>query len=376
MLAKPSQSGYSLTLELLPEFGWSIRGEPTYGPGSVFQGFVKISSQQRQIVDADSIQLRFQGVESVHPIEISPGVLRGRRHQSLFAVKHVLWKGQCLDPSSGETSVALPFTIQMPVVQYPPSIDEHEYYQCTFKLIAIVEKAGRTLQSIEKKISYRPFIETCVLKRPIDAFSGQIKLHGLEYVPGDMITATIKRSDVRHRSTSTSSSSSASSSTSSIKRIITAKLYQISMLHAVDDVPKLAKVIVSKSWDEDRDADQDAFDESYKLDLLHIPSDIIPSYSYSSIMTVSYQLKVWFKQKKLGGLWTTTGQAIEFPLTIGTLGYGVRAPTQLQIYSTMVQQQEDQSEQIPRFMRAVEYSDSLPAYEGTRLPTYHDTISS
>ena len=30
---------YSLVLELLPEFGWSIGGsEPAYSPGSVFQG--------------------------------------------------------------------------------------------------------------------------------------------------------------------------------------------------------------------------------------------------------------------------------------------------------------------------------------------------
>lgn len=28
----------SLEIELLPEFGWSIKDEPVYGPGSVFQG--------------------------------------------------------------------------------------------------------------------------------------------------------------------------------------------------------------------------------------------------------------------------------------------------------------------------------------------------
>jgi hypothetical protein len=30
----------SVSIELLPEFGWSINGQPVYGPGSVFQGIV------------------------------------------------------------------------------------------------------------------------------------------------------------------------------------------------------------------------------------------------------------------------------------------------------------------------------------------------
>jgi hypothetical protein len=30
----------SLSIELLPEFGWSIKNQPVYGPGSVFQGIV------------------------------------------------------------------------------------------------------------------------------------------------------------------------------------------------------------------------------------------------------------------------------------------------------------------------------------------------
>ena len=312
--------------------------------------------------------------------EVSLGVHHVRRYQPLFAIKHVLWKGQSFDPFSIDP---LLFTIQIPVIQYPPSIEEHEYYQCSFKLIAFVEREGNILRSTEKKISYRPFIETCAQKRPIDFFSGQIKLHALEYVPGDMITATIKRQF--------DSGAPPISGSTSIKRVITAKLYQISMLHSVQDLPKLTKIIASKSWNEDQQ--QQGKDGGNRLDLLHIPSDVIPSFSYSSIMTVSYQLKVWIKQKKLGRFWKTTGQVAEFPLTIGTLGYGVRAPTQLLIYSTMPLQQQRREEQVqgqqqeqqnstsegeqvvPRFVRAVEYTDSLPPYDSVRLPRYDDIIS-
>lgn len=28
------------SIELLPEFGWSVKGIPVYGPGSVFQGML------------------------------------------------------------------------------------------------------------------------------------------------------------------------------------------------------------------------------------------------------------------------------------------------------------------------------------------------
>ncbi|KAI7851882.1 hypothetical protein BDC45DRAFT_466608 [Circinella umbellata] len=370
---------YSLTIELLPEFGWSTHGgEPTYGPGSVFQGLIRLSSLTQQHVEADSIQLQFQAVESLDSTEINLGVLHGQRHQPLFAIKHVLWKGQGFDPFSLDP---LPFTIQIPVIQYPPSVEKHEYYQCSFKLIAIVEKNGNVLRSAEKKIMYRPFIETCAYKRPINSFSGQMKLHALEYVPGDMITATIKRQ--------LDSQTSSTSSSTSIKRVITAKLYQISILHSVQDLPKLTKIIASNRWDEERQ--QEDKERDGHLDLLYIPSDVIPSFSYSSIMTVSYRLKVWIRQKKLGGFWKTTGKVAEFPLTIGTLGYGIRAPTQLQIYSTIPSQQQQRQEQIqeqqqnsntndeeqvlPRFMRAVEYSDSLPVYDSARLPSYGDISS-
>lgn len=34
-----------LAIELLPEFGWSIQGQPAFGPGSVFQGTYSNSCQ-------------------------------------------------------------------------------------------------------------------------------------------------------------------------------------------------------------------------------------------------------------------------------------------------------------------------------------------
>ncbi|KAI8149921.1 hypothetical protein BJV82DRAFT_504306 [Fennellomyces sp. T-0311] len=340
----------TMSIELLPEFGWSIDGKPVYGPGSVFQGYVYISPDQR--IEADDIRLQFHAAETMYPIEISPGVLRAKKSQTLFAVQHILWKGQSLDPSM----MTLPFTIQMPAVNYPPSV-KNEYYQCKFKLTASITRSSQVLRSAEKHIAYRPFIETCSLKKPIQSPNGQLALHSLNYTPGDTIAATV--------------SMGSSSGCDRRRQIVTAKLYQTIMLRAVDSAPKLTKIIATDRWEDD--SNQDFLESDLKLDLLHIPIDTIPSFSYSSIITVSYQLKVAVKQKKLGGFWNVKQQEFDFPITIGTLGYGERAPTQLSIYSVL--SVEEQGEMTPRFMRSIEYSDTLPLYDSTRLPTYENVIA-
>ena len=38
-----------LEITLSPEFGWSIKNEPVYGPGSVFQGKVTLHNSSRSI---------------------------------------------------------------------------------------------------------------------------------------------------------------------------------------------------------------------------------------------------------------------------------------------------------------------------------------
>lgn len=38
MTGSSPPSSSILAIELLPEFGWSVQGQPAFGPGSVFQG--------------------------------------------------------------------------------------------------------------------------------------------------------------------------------------------------------------------------------------------------------------------------------------------------------------------------------------------------
>ncbi|KAI8149920.1 hypothetical protein BJV82DRAFT_573141 [Fennellomyces sp. T-0311] len=301
-----------------------------------------------QETEADHIRLQFHAVESVQAIEISPGVLRTQKPYTLFGVQQTLWKDQPLESST----LTLPFTIQMPVVNYPPSV-KHEYYQCTFKLTAFLEHSSQVLRSTEKLVYYRPFIETCLLKKPIRAPDGQLELHALEFIPGDTIPVTIFMD-----------------SDSSKRRIVTAKLYRTVRLNCFRDIPKLTELIVSQQWDEGDLGER--MERELEISLLRIPLDMIPSFSYSSVFSISYQLKVSVKYKQFGGLWSS-GREFQFPVTIGTLSYGVYGPSQLRIYSTL--STEEQRQQVPLFMRAAEHSDTLPPYDSTRLPTYQNAVA-
>lgn len=41
----------TFSIELLPEFGWSVKGIPVYGPGSVFQGMLDTIAMMKLILN-------------------------------------------------------------------------------------------------------------------------------------------------------------------------------------------------------------------------------------------------------------------------------------------------------------------------------------
>lgn len=344
-----------LAIELLPEFGWSIQGQPAFGPGSVFQGtysnscqelrkhslslyclgFVKVSSDVP--IQADQIRLSFQAIEAIRPIELSAGVVSTTKRQQLFGVQHIMWKGDALGTER------LPFTIQLPLVQYPPSVQDHEYYQCTFRLTATIERCVQQQRTVvaqsHRDILYRPFIETCALKNPLETSQQELRIQALDYVPGDSISVRVLQSLPPGTS-------------------VTLSLYQRSRLCAISDVPELTKLVSSEKW-------HDASSLSHLT--LALPRNLLPSLGYSPMLTISYHLKITIKQRRKH-LWAITGPVYEYPINIGTLGYGVRAPDALQFYSALSQEQLRQEQ--PKYMEAVQYEDSLPEYDPTRLPSY------
>ncbi|CEI99864.1 hypothetical protein RMCBS344292_13943 [Rhizopus microsporus] len=189
-------------IELLPEFGFTVQNEPVYGPGSVFQGIVHLKLKEVPVA-ADKIILTFRGAENATAIHngsyfIVP-LLKKNKKKHFFGMQQSLWQRTREDCLLAETEYHFPFTIQMSVTQFPPSL-EHKLYQSKFILTAKLIRSAFTLPTMmtQKEINYMPFIETSLLKKPVITTKNNntkpfvtVKLHSLEYVPGDTIPITI-----------------------------------------------------------------------------------------------------------------------------------------------------------------------------------------
>jgi hypothetical protein len=110
---------------------------------------------------------------------------------------------------------------------------------------------------------------------------------------------------------------------------------------------------------------------------LPIPVETTPSFSYSPIFSIGYQLQISIKQKKI---WSALLELPDIPITIGTLGYGIRSSQELKVYSafkSVFDQGQDNTDTlpVPRYLQVVEYEDCLPPYEDQRLPLYEHVMT-
>lgn len=378
-----------LEISLLPEFGWSIKNEPVYGPGSAFQGnmkiiyyssymclphslgFVKLNISEEKIQASDRLRIVYHATEATYGVaDISPIY-----SNQLFGSQKVLWKksnGSLIKP---HTEIVFPFIIQMPMIQFPPSTNitsdsKAMAYHTNFTLSAFLDsESGDSIIKTHKKILYMPFIETTICKQPIlisskkSANGASVSLSAMDYLPGNSISVQLTLD------------SSLQSSVDSIS----ISLYQLQTWRKIPEKTRLLfnaekkyKHLIS---DQTTKIEAEASTHQLKLD---IPVETIPSFSYSPVFTIGYQLQIKLKKK----IWS---QSIEFPnipITIGTLGYGIRSSEEIKVYSTFksVFSEERQDDDVatlpaPRFLDVVEYEDSLPIYENIRLPTYeHATV--
>lgn len=338
---------------------------------------------------ATRLRMHFQGVESMLTYDVGPGVIRTNSNQ-LFGVRHTLWNK--LDDDDGldaMTTYRFLFTVQMPFVQFPPSM-HHEYYRCTYKLSAYLDPSlgyGEVPVMSQAYINYIPLTETRLLKSPLylkdlkktkkqiasSMPSVAVKLSSVEYLSGDTIQATVCPIFTDN------------SSSTVYNYHVTMNLYQISKFTA-DSVPILTQLVDTQSHNvEIKDDKKKEFRVSLKLQ-----EDLPPSFEYSKIMTLTYKLKVkvYIKKrktsfssvmmqkpensKKLKEMmttlpWPSTAMStFETDIMVGTLSRGVRAGDDLREYSTF------RSDQVPspRFIKGIEYEDELPQYESIRLPSY------
>ncbi|KAK4516126.1 general transcription repressor [Mucor velutinosus] len=363
----------SFSIELLPEFGWSIKDTPVYGPGSVFQGFVKLNIESLDLV-VERIRLAFYAVETIPPFELSPGVLRTTK-RTLFSVQQVLWHSQQqtlkLDT---DADYSFPFTIQMPMVQFPPSMD-HSFYRCAFQLIAFVDtpsSIARLTEPIRTDIPIicMPYVETSVLKSPLFMVSSKahltakVKMSAHDFVPNESIPV---RLDITSNKPAPSGGS---------LQYITAHLKLVQTLHIVafDDLNDQVTTVAKASHKLLMIEYLGGKGTCCQADLeLKLPADLTPSYNYGNLVQVSYKLQISIEQKgPMGGIWSYNVSMDDVPVTIGTLGYGIKSSSELKMYSLFEPSSSSGSKSmpLPKFMKAIEYEDALPLYDATRLPDY------
>lgn len=285
------------------------------------------------------MKVLFIGTEKLRPdVAAISGVMLEQR--PFFAVRSVLHgKDRPTDLEAGEHQ--LQFAIQMPMINYPPSF-VHSMCSCTFRLIAILESESQRRKYFERDIRYVPYIETCPLKtqHTVTSQSCTVALPSLSYLPSDNIPLSYE-----------SKSTPLASITVKIRRRLT---------YGDDGI-------------------EDSFDEvvcqeETKLNVptyrgttfVSIPESTIPTIDYSSWMSITYTMEVTIKRAKLLG----TAAHFTIPFTVGTMGPGIRSPTELKPYSESKETTCAVRQTTPCFVQRIEYEDCLPEYAGYKLPLY------
>lgn len=299
-----------LSIYIVPELGWTmLENEPVFGSGSVIQGQVRLSDPSL-LVHADRLRLIFHGSERTlyYPIH----------KNQFFGSQLTLWDNK--QPPSIATS--FDFTLQLPLVQFPPSI-KHELYNCYYKLTAFLD-GGSAATFASKEVILRPFLETTRLRTPL--MHGPLSIPALDYLPGDTLRINL-------------------SSTAHMRMTLEQTV-------AVNRATRKQKTkIVSTTGTE-----------------LLLPIDLTPSFSFSPAVSVSYHLVVKIN--------TGTGSrsVITWPIHIGTLNYGLRVD--LPIYSVFSSAFDSANDRpnlpLPVFLKADNDTDGdiLPQYEADHLPAY------
>lgn len=328
--------------------------------------------------------------------DIGLGAMRSSSIQ-FFKVHTTLWKKvDALDVLKPMNTYKFLFTIQMPLVQFPPSMN-HDFYKCTFKLSAYLYPSlefGKIPVMAQSNIQYIPCIETTVPKLPIylqdvkkkkeeaGKSSSVVELSSTEFVSGDTIKAVIHVSK-------------ANNTTSAISDVLNVVLclYQISRFR-IDDEPISERLVETQTHIIKTQANGTGqYRVSLKLNEL-----LPPSFTYGKVMCLSYKLKIkiYVKKSKItNGLennnaensihynddtkkslrkylvlpWSSAVSVFESPIVIGTMGRGIRADDQLRVY-TNASSRPRNALYIPSFIQDDEREDMLPKYEAARLPSY------
>ncbi|CAO3590190.1 unnamed protein product [Absidia cylindrospora] len=292
-------------------------------------------------------------------------VIRGRHHQ-LFGTQRILWEKSNDNSGPGRQYM---FTIQMPLIQHPPSLDYGRLrYKCRYKLTAMLDERRKTggtnndlvpLLTAHQTIHYRPWVATRILKVPMVRHSRWlvVQMINSDYVAGEACQVQVNLSP---------SALAMCVKSSLVGMQVVMELVQIATLPCqLEDerIPpsetvycRSAPVLVPLppgasflDFSSGRRTSvsssapgllQACLQTSTPLSLV-IPPATPPSYSFGRVLSIHYELALRVsgkKKKRAASLWTSAfsfsdDDEIRIPLVVGTLGHGIRVPDDIRNYT-------------------------------------------
>lgn len=383
-MTKAIQKQEPLSIELLPEFGQLMNGQPVYGPGSVFQGppqrfdlplfyfthlffsfllffflgVVHLSLPSTKHT-AQRLLLVFHATETVQLHSTMTSVIRGR-HQQLFGTQLTLWETPA-EEASTDPKGQYPFTLQMPMLQYPPSLDYGRLrYRCRFKLTAILENSRRSspLLTAHQTVYYRPWIPTRTLKVPVIRHSKELVV---QMAQSDIVAGELCQLQV--------------SSSSSVVKVVMELVQIVTLPFQMNDerVPPSETVVA-------RSAPIVVVPSQKQMPLsMAIPAATPPTYCSGRVIALRYELSLQVclmkKRKRVPWPGSCFGEESEvrLPLVIGTLGHGIRIPEDMTHYTDFDGFSDTSpvnAVPVPKFLPSIEYQNSPPRYLPSSLPPY------
>ncbi|CAO3612243.1 unnamed protein product [Cunninghamella echinulata] len=404
-------SNIQLSIKLQPEYGWSIKNTPVFGPSSIVSGHVNVQILDQEILSKiDKIRIVFHGSERMMNINTRSLI----KKKQFFGSQKIIWDSK--HPQKELTVMnkySFPFIIQLPNVQFPPSMD-YSHYKCYYMISVYIEEIDNhvntrtsvdpkeSLQECNQPIIFMPFIETCLFKTPLtqsippklknknkkDHHQQQqpIKLstHALDYVPGDSIKLDVTIPDYYFQSNNNNDSPTTTCAFSSMSIALTQIVKSLNQVHQTTvSTLKIPLILPQPSSSSSSSSSFNSLKQQIELPL---SSDLVPSITYSDAVSVNYSLHIQFhgNKSKLSSFFSSSSSdhyQLTLPIRIGTLGYGIRPSEELQVYSifkTSFENQENDprpSLPNPTFLQNVEYEDALPVYEvDPQLPTYDSFI--
>jgi hypothetical protein len=307
-------------------------------------GSVKVKTEKN--IPQATIKILFVGSERLRPdVAAISGIMLEQR--PIFAVRSILFgKEGPQDIPIGEHQYH--FAVQLPMVNYPPTF-VHSMCSCSFRLIAVLESESTQRLYSEQSIRYIPYIETSPLKDTytLTAHGSSMSVPSLSYLQADTIPIRFE-----------SKSSPVTSVSVKFRRRLS---------YGDDGVEDHLNETLAH--EETKLTNTNTFDGTVYFKL---PESIIPTIDYSSWMTMTYSLEVTVKRQKL----MSTAAHYTVPLTIGTMGPGIRTPSDLKPYNQSKEDDDNSGRRVvPCFVQRIEYEDCLPEYASYKLPLYQNSSS-